>query len=1073
MVHGTWIPVNASDRHPCFVIWGQRMREGQKFLIPCALAELEESIARLRGSANEAALAGITKRAITICVQERPGPPAAESVAAGIPADDSSQSRQAEAFAWFPSAAEAPQMLAWLRSLACDPPALSSGVRIGDSLRFWGRAAALVLEWMADGHYIPAVQIRNGVAAAVWDGLTDEAEARYRLTALASEAPSDCSFVYTADDDMVSAADVPADRPDEAMYRLEHFVNRIIDWFIRSVVGEEDIAHVMKSLNPRYIAPLTPSERWLHSLLSPSEQEGSAALEWIADEAAEWRASIVDRLNDAACRVCFRLEEPETGGEPADEVWTLRFFLQASGEPQLLVPADAVWACPDQTLDFRGYRFTRPQERLLRDLWSAARWFPPLRESLRQMCPLECRLTVHEAYLFLSESAAPLKENGFGVIAPAWWRRPESQAGLKLHLRTADMSARAGESPQQDVTPGMFGFDAVVAYDWEIALGEHTLTREQFEQLVARQIPLVRFRGQWFELAPRRAESIAKLMERDNGRNVTLAEAVQLALSVPAEGGGAIPLANQRLPLPLKQVAADGDFGAVLDFLRGGQSVPERKQPEQLRGVLRPYQAKGFAWLLEMRNRRLGACLADDMGLGKTIQWIAYMLHLKHAGELRGAALLICPTSVISNWQKELQRFALSLNVWLHYGPGRLTGPALAEKAADCDIVLTSYATARRDIGHLSAIPWDAVTLDEAQNIKNALAKQSRSIRKLTARHRIALTGTPLENRLTELWSLFDFLNPGYLGSREQFRSRFALPIERSGDERRAEQLQRIIQPFVMRRVKTDQTIIRDLPEKLEMKVYCPLTKEQAALYEAYVRDALAEVERASRSASGSMRRKGAILAALTRLKQICNDPAHFLGEARLSPGRSGKLLRLEEMLKQIVERGERALLFTQYARMAELLQPYLEQSIGREALLLHGKVPKAKRDEMFARFQEQPDGPPLFVISLKTGGFGLNLTRANHVFHFDRWWNPAVENQATDRAYRIGQKRNVHVYKFISAGTLEERIDQLMENKQMLATSVIGNGEDWLTELSADDLREILALRKEILVTEEVEAVR
>ncbi len=1065
IVQGTWIPDNGIDRHPCFVIWGQRKRSRPHDLIPCRCAELGKALVPLNGSPGLAALAGISKQALNICVPAEQSPPAAKGADGdGETANGNVQNRNIEALAWFPDVEEAPHMLAWLAQLSGNRPGQPSGVRIGDSLRFWSRAAILSLELLRSGHFIPFAKKRNGVVEAVWDGLTDDEEVRYRLSALSAQMPSVCCGVAAADDE----APLITDTAVEAMRRLKNFMNAMIDRFIRSAISETDMKSVMASLNPRYAAPLTPSEHWLHSLLSSPETTGTGALEWVADELPAWRSRLVERLNESACRLCLRVEEPEPADErKGEERWTLRFYLQAVYDPRLLVPAETVWACREETLVCRHYRFSRPQERLLRDLWRAARLFPPLLPSLQSMCPTECKLTVPEAYRFLNETAEQLRESGIGVIAPKWWRRPESQVGLKLNLRTAS-AVRTGEAYPESGGPGMLGFDSILAYDWEIALGDETITREQFEQLVARQLPLLRIRDQWIELAPRHAAAIAALLERNAEGRMTLAEAVQLALHVQDAGGTPPPLDN-RLPLPVRRVAADGNIGLMLEYLRGGHIVPERQQPEQLRGVLRPYQQKGFAWLLEMRKWKLGACLADDMGLGKTVQWIAYMLHLKHSGELQGAALLICPTSVIGNWQKELQRFAPTLNVWLHYGPGRLSARALAEKAGSSDVVLTSYATARRDIGDLSAISWDVVTLDEAQNIKNTIAKQARSVRRLHARHRIALTGTPVENRLSELWSIFDFLNPGYLGSREQFRSRFVVPVEKLGEKRRAERLQRIIQPFVLRRVKTDRTIIRDLPEKLETKVYCPLTKEQAALYEACVRDALGKVERASRS----MQRKGAILAAITRLKQICNDPAHFLGEPRLSPGRSGKLLRLEEILKQIIERGERVLLFTQYARMAELLQPYLERTIGREALLLHGKVPKTKRDELISRFQEQPDAPPMFIISLKTGGYGLNLTRANHVIHFDRWWNPAVENQATDRAYRIGQREAVQVYKFICSGTLEERIDILMENKQMLATSVIGNGEDWLSELSAERLRDIFTLRKEIFVDEENEAAR
>jgi SNF2 family DNA or RNA helicase len=353
------------------------------------------------------------------------------------------------------------------------------------------------------------------------------------------------------------------------------------------------------------------------------------------------------------------------------------------------------------------------------------------------------------------------------------------------------------------------------------------------------------------------------------------------------------------------------------------------------------------------------------------------------------------------------------------------------------------------------------VILDEAQNIKTPSAKQTQAVRRLVGDNRIALTGTPVENRLLELWSIMEFLNPGYLSSHEKFRQKYIVPIERYNDEERTNELRRLVQPFLLRRLKSDPTIISDLPEKNEMVVYCSLTREQAALYEQVVKDALAELNRAE-----GIQRRGMVLALLTRLKQIANHPAHYLKEEGPLPGRSGKLNRLTEMLEEALSVGDRALIFTQFVEMGHLVQRHLVNTLGVETLFLHGGTPAGQRDRMVQAFQSE-DGPPVFVLSLRAGGYGLNLTRANHVFHYDRWWNPAVENQATDRAFRIGQQRNVQVHKFVVAGTLEERIHDLIENKQALAESIVGSGEEWLTELDTDQLRDLLMLRYETIEDE------
>ena len=393
----------------------------------------------------------------------------------------------------------------------------------------------------------------------------------------------------------------------------------------------------------------------------------------------------------------------------------------------------------------------------------------------------------------------------------------------------------------------------------------------------------------------------------------------------------------------------------------------------------------------------------------------------------------------------------------MHHGAGRLTGPELTEALDTADLVITTYAIAARDAGQLAAIQWSRVVCDEAQNIKNPAARQSQAVRSLPADSRIALTGTPVENRLAELWSIMDFTNPGLLGSAERFRTAFAVPIERHGDAEAAERLKRITAPFILRRLKTDSSIISDLPDKLEMKVWCNLTPEQASLYQATVTDMLARIE----AAEEDIKRRGLVLATMAKLKQVCNHPAHLLGDGSRLAGRSGKLARLEEICDEVIADGEKALCFTQYAEFGAVLQPYLAARLGCPVLYLHGGTSKKQRDAMVARFDGITE-PAIFLLSLKAGGTGLNLTAANHVIHIDRWWNPAVEDQATDRAFRIGQTRDVQVRKFICVGTLEERIDAMIEEKKALADRIVGTGESWLGELSVAALRKVITLSPE-----------
>jgi SNF2 family DNA or RNA helicase len=410
--------------------------------------------------------------------------------------------------------------------------------------------------------------------------------------------------------------------------------------------------------------------------------------------------------------------------------------------------------------------------------------------------------------------------------------------------------------------------------------------------------------------------------------------------------------------------------------------------------------------------------------------------------------------SMVGTWEREAARFAPALSVHVHHGSGR---QEVTTAAAGQDLVITTYALAARDADALSDVVWDRVVLDEAQNIKNSASRQARAVRGLTARHRVALTGTPVENRLSELWSIMDFLNPGMLGSASGFRARFGVPVERYGDDEAAARLRRVTRPLLLRRLKTDPKVISDLPEKIEMKQLCTLTVEQASLYQAVLDDMLVKIDE-----SDGIERKGLVLATMSRLKQVCNHPAQLLGDGFPIAGRSGKLARLEEILEEALAEGDKVLCFTQFAEFGTMLVPHLSARFDTEVLFLHGGTTKTARDTMVERFQSG-DGPSIFLLSLKAGGTGLTLTAANQVVHLDRWWNPAVEEQATDRAFRIGQRRNVQVRKFVCIGTLEEKIDRMIEDKKALARLVVGAGESWLTELSTREFRELVTLSPEI----------
>ncbi|TAG94583.1 MAG: helicase [Oscillatoriales cyanobacterium] len=474
-------------------------------------------------------------------------------------------------------------------------------------------------------------------------------------------------------------------------------------------------------------------------------------------------------------------------------------------------------------------------------------------------------------------------------------------------------------------------------------------------------------------------------------------------------------------------------------------------------------------WVYDFEVGKHHNFVANNILCHNTVQLIGFLLHLQEKDALEGPTLLVCPTSVLGNWQREVKKFGPTLKVLLHHGDKRAKGKAFATAIKGKDLIVTSYALVFRDAKEIQGIKWQGLVLDEAQNIKNSESKQSKIVREIEASFRIALTGTPVENRLQELWSILEFLNPGYLGPRNFFQRRFAIPIEKYGDRESLQTLRSLVRPFILRRLKTDKSIIQDLPEKQEMTVFCGLATEQATLYQQIVETSISELE----SAEG-IQRRGMILALLVKLKQLCNHPALLTAKQNpkaleIKSQESGKLQRLLEMLEEVVAQGDRALIFTQFAEWGKLLKPHLEQHLGREVLFLYGGIKQQQREEMIDRFQHDPQGPPIMILSLKAGGTGLNLTRATHVFHYDRWWNPAVENQATDRVFRIGQTRNVQVHKFVCTGTLEEKIHDMIESKKALAEQVVSAGENWITELDTDQLRNLLILdRNAIIETEE-----
>jgi superfamily II DNA or RNA helicase len=705
---------------------------------------------------------------------------------------------------------------------------------------------------------------------------------------------------------------------------------------------------------------------------------------------------------------------------------------------------------------------------LVRMVGIAARLFTPVRRALdnniNRDASFRIQLDASEAWTFMTDAAPRLTAAGFQVMIPSVFTRT-GERRLRLRMK---ITSRATSHPRRATVPGILG--DVCEFHWEAAIGDSTLTEAELHELAASHSPLVSWRGEWVIANPKHIRAIQSLV--GSRESISIAEALQSALlNEPVHPPEAIASDISNLAL---DVRTEGIVADLLARIRRADDCA--LDISALIGTLRPYQERGVRWLATMGELGLGGCLADDMGLGKTVQILALLLHVR-ARDPQDArpSLIVCPTSVVGNWEREAARFAPSLRIIPHYGADRAKtteallgnmaiagasgdaadGLANASAGVSCGtVVVTTYPVLRRDSQLLRDIAWHVLVLDEAQHVKNSAAQVSEDARTLRAAQRFALTGTPIENRLSDLWSILHATTPGLLGTAIAFKRTYSTPIEKHGDEHAAERLKQVIAPFVLRRVKTDPAIIVDLPPKQEQEVVCTLTSEQAGLYRAVVDDAMRIIE-----TTAGITRKGHVLALITALKQICNHPSQYLHDQGPLLGRSGKLARLGEMLEEAISEGDKALVFTQFREMGDRLVQYLQPHLNCPIHYLHGGTATKVRTEMVHDFQTHDAGPMVFILSLKAGGTGLNLTAANHVFHFDRWWNPAVEDQATDRAHRIGQTRSVQVHKLVTAGTIEEKISFMLAHKRELAERVVGAGERWVTELGDAELRALFSL--------------
>ena len=893
-----------------------------------------------------------------------------------------------------------------LLALAADPPA---DLEPGGSARAVFAIVDLAHRSVAEGLVHPYLDHGDGGWHAFW-GATLDASVQAVLAEIAAALPPVAADAFDGDRDTMVHDLYPVVVDQIARDRLRadrvSLVGRLssrptaLELFVEGLAAEESL------LPPHsdYAALKRQLSRWVY--------DGIGAL--ARGSAAAWKLSL-------------HLDERTVAGgtELVLELW-----LQAEDDPSLSLPASLVW--DDGHGIFSFLRASDPRKDFIRRLAEIEPLLAEYGIEFDGAEATEASLDVDTAGVFLREAMPRLGEHGVPVLLPSAWVRAQ-RLRVNLTATSRDPTVRSS---------GLLSTAELMRFDWRVAVGDSSLSEEELIELAKAKDPFVRVAGRWHALRKSEIERALKFLERRRSGS-GIVDLVRAVSGLDTDEAG----------LELGEVTLDESLSALLGD--GDQKFTSRPTPESMAFQLFPFQERGHGWLRMLGDLGVGAILADDMGLGKTVQAIAMLASEREefGVEALGPTLVVCPMSVVKQWVAEIERFAPKLRVLSHHGVARLTGERLVEAARDVDVVVTSYDIATRDNETLAQVDWDRLLMDEAQDIKNPATKRARSLRLLRARRKVAMTGTPIENRLGELWAIMDIVNPGLLGSRDWFDKTFARAIEVHRDDNALERLRGIVQPFVLRRAKDSHEVELELPPITIEKDYCRLTVEQASLYQATVDRWMPRIE----EQQDSFGQRGSVLAMLSQLKRVCNHPELLLPTGEALDGRSGKLDRLVELLG-LVPAGDKTLVFTQYPGFDRLV-PYLTEQLGKPVGFFHGRLSARQRDDVLRSF-ETSEGPSVLVISIKAGGRGLNLPAANHVIHFDRWWNPAVEQQATDRVHRVGQHKPVFVHSLICVGTLEERIDQLLESKRELAAKVIHAGsEDWLGELDLGAIRAAVAL--------------
>lgn len=976
---------------------------------------------------------------------------------------------------------------------------------ISGSIYFWSLALKLALQIISEGNFVLSVKekelpleensfdkLNEGTMEVHWQAVI-RSQHDYRNFGMILESAPISAYAYIP---WTELKEKTKKKRTEALVSpsllLQEYLNLIVDDLIRKAIQKEKYYSFtsVHGVSPEELYKIEKNLPWEIRLLAsslvskPDFNIFSVMEKSIPNLVKKWTQIVQNAFWKQGYQFVLDLKIPNS----ENNRWKIDYLLKLIRNDEIIRLKDFFQKITQNPDAEDIINLLKVRRSILITLYNLSKQFPPLKESMKKEDPVCCELDTNQTSVLLEKVTSKFEEDGIEVQLPSAFSKQGNQrlnTIMCIRSPTAEIQTTIdGMVPKvSDIKDMSFDMNSILTYNWELQIGDKKVSDAEFEKLLKTDSSLVYWNNQWILLDKEEITSIKNTFRNNRTGQISAVKALSLGLAGQVYLEDTNNQEENRRDGPY-QIKIEGNFKEIIDILKGNKKPKIFPQPPSFKGQLRPYQIDGYNWLLTMTRMGFNVCLADDMGLGKTIQVISFLLQRKELNieldknkENKGnTSLIACPTSVLGNWNREFEKFAPTLKIGFFYGNDRPKDlKNLMSFIEKYDIILTSYGLLRKDIDLLKLVNWDVIILDESQNIKNYKAQQTQAVFSLKSKSKICLTGTPIENHLIELWSMYYFLAPYILGKRTEFIKKYYIPIERIGNIHATEQLRKLISPFLMRRLKSDKKIIKDLPEKQEIKVFVGLSEKQKQLYAEIVNDGLKKIGELESSNeednSNAFKRKGLILNTILKLKQVCNHPSQASHQSldideedlRAFIDESEKLSRLLEILEEVIDSKNKILIFTQFTEMGSILEKIISKTLNTEVLYLHGAIDQKKRDELVIKFQEDKDNLfPVFLLSLKAGGTGLNLTNASNVLHFDRWWNPSVENQATDRAYRIGQVKNVMVYKMICSGTIEEKIDKMIEQKKDLADKlVVSTGEDWINDLSLSELQDLFKLEE------------